>query len=174
MLEVALKSLNQWELLPRGSVPTQYIPGGVGFKLLEKFIAPLYGGEGSFTFNISRLPLYLSHYPAGASLYTLLHLAQFIDTGRFQHFDHGPVGNLIHYGSRVPSLFHPERVTVPVIISASTNDKLAIYQDVQHLTEILPNVVANITANFSHPDFMWGLDAREKVWDKIMLEMVRL
>jgi len=168
-----MKVFNQWELFPRGSTPNQVIPGNTNFILAEKFVIPTFGEFDSLTFNFSRLPTYLSHFPAGTSLYTLLHIGQLIDSNRFQHFDHGYIGNLMKYKSLQPPLFHPERVASPVILVFSKTDKLVDPEDVDLLTAQLPNVVARFSVNFSHVDFIWGTGAKEQAWDKFMVEMAK-
>jgi len=55
------------------------------------------------------------------------------------------------------------------------NDWLAPPEDVEMLHRELPNVVEKYLVKdkeFNHLDFIWGIDARELLWDR-MLENMR-
>ena len=57
---------------------------------------PLFLVVGSNTHNIDyqRMPVYLTHTPAGTSVKSLWHYAQLIQNGRFDMYDYGWNGNM--------------------------------------------------------------------------------
>jgi lysosomal acid lipase/cholesteryl ester hydrolase len=71
------------------------------------------------------LPYILGHEPSGASTQTVIHYAQGVNTGKFEKFDYGPMGNLLHYNSFHPPAYDIGKVTVPVVLMWGQNDWLA-------------------------------------------------
>jgi lysosomal acid lipase/cholesteryl ester hydrolase len=75
--------------------------------------------------NRTMLETITHHTPAGASTNTILHYGQEVNTGRFQHYDHGKAENLDIYGQENPPKYHIDALTVPVAAFWSLNDWLA-------------------------------------------------
>ena len=71
-------------------------------------------GPGPYNFNASRIPVYLSHAPAGSSILNALQFAQEVKTDRFQMMDFGIVENLIRYGQVSPPIYEPSRIRTPI------------------------------------------------------------
>ncbi|XP_016963046.1 lipase 3 [Drosophila biarmipes] len=125
--------------------------------------------------NETMLPVVVGHTPAGASTKQLHHFGQVRNSRRFQHFDYG-LSNLLYYGSLFPPLYKLQNVRTKVALYYGSNDWLAPPEDVDRLYRSLPNVVDKYVvpdANFNHLDFIWGIDARELVWDR-MIEVMKL
>jgi len=60
---------------------------------------------------------------------------------------------------------------VPVALFWSENDWLADPKDVEYISNNLPNVVVNYKVplpEFNHVDFIWAIDAKTLVFDKIL------
>jgi len=60
---------------------------------------------------------------------------------------------------------------VPVALFWSENDWLADPKDVEYILNNLPNVVVNYKVplpEFNHVDFIWAIDAKTLVFDKIL------
>ena len=52
----------------------------------------LFAGYSKDNFNTTRLPIYMSHAPAGTSTKNVLHFAQGVNSDKFRMFDYGIVG----------------------------------------------------------------------------------
>lgn len=128
-------------------------------------------GMSGRTFNKTRLPVLLSHLPAGTSMKNLVHFAQIILQQRFQKFDNGPSKNRLLYGQDKPPEYNLSRVMAPVAIFWSLNDWLAHPDDIKTLVRRLPNVALDYQVPdplFSHLDFSVGTTARSQVYDKMI------
>jgi len=129
----------------------------------------LLNGFSMSNFNMTRLPIYLAHTPAGASIKDIVHFAQLMRSGEFRAFDWGKHGNIRRYGQATPPDYHPEKVQVPTALFTGEQDWLADKKDVEHVKSILPNIIytQNIES-FNHLDFMWGMGADEKLFPPIL------
>lgn len=117
------------------------------------------------------LPVKLGHTPAGASVRQLAHYGQGIDGKRFRRYDFGTIRNLRVYGRRNPPAYDLSKVTAPVFLHYSDNDPFAHINDVTRLFRELGAPIGKFrvtNARFSHIDFMWGIDAKTLVYNRIM------
>ena len=78
-----------------------------------------------YFFSQTMLPIILGHEPGGTSTRTVIHYAQEYNSGEFQKFDYGIVGNVPAYGQMSPPKYDLKRVKVPVYAVYSDNDYLA-------------------------------------------------
>lgn len=124
--------------------------------------------------NITRLPVYLNHVPAGTSTRDIVHFAQMVKAGKFQMYDFGSKKkNLDHYGQTHPPVYNLTKVNVPVVVMSGGKDWLADPQDVTYLLSQLPNVVKHLQiAQWDHLDFVWGMDAPRLIYHPI-IEMMK-
>ena len=95
------------------------------------------GGDARYD-NEKRYGFILAHYPAGTSLMTQKHWDQNTQTGRFKKFDYGTSGNLQHYNqAKVPD-YDVSKITMPVNLFVTSQDKIGDPADFQilrsHLT----------------------------------------
>lgn len=126
--------------------------------------------------NETALPAILSHAPAGTSAKAIIHYGQEIMSKKFCQYDYGIIGNLKRYGSVKPPEYDLSRVTTPIYLHYSDNDWLAHQDDVQLLYRRLPNVVGQLRvplSTFNHLDFVYGIDAKKLLYDKVMAIMKR-
>ncbi|XP_003381272.1 gastric triacylglycerol lipase [Trichinella spiralis] len=108
--------------------------------------------------NSSRLPVYLSHSPAGSSTMNIIHYLQLMNSGQMQKFDFGKIGNLKKYGQISPPLYHAGNVKLPVALYWGSDDIFSVEKDVLHLQSELPNLLGSYLYNETdHLDFVWGL-----------------
>ncbi|XP_059059192.1 lipase 3-like [Achroia grisella] len=122
-------------------------------------------------FNTTLTPVVYGHSPAGSSVRQAFHYLQGTYTREFRRYNHIPIVNIERYGQAVPPSYDLSLVTAPINVHYSLGDATADYRDIYHLVERLPNVVGmhqiERTA-FSHRDFVWGIDAKEQVYDKVI------
>ncbi|KAL0273130.1 UNVERIFIED_CONTAM: hypothetical protein PYX00_005877 [Menopon gallinae] len=128
-------------------------------------------------FNMSMLPLLLSHSPAGTSSKTVVHYAQEVNSGKFRQFDYGKLRNMEIYGTTDPPEYNISAIKTPIALFYATNDWLAHPIDVQHFYEQLKNKIGKFLVKypgFNHLDFVWGKDAKTLVYDQMIKIMKTL
>ncbi|XP_060665937.1 lipase 3-like isoform X1 [Drosophila nasuta] len=124
--------------------------------------------------NETMLPVVVGHAPAGASTKQMQHFGQLRRSGAFRQFDYGWLRNHWRYNSITPPEYKLENVQAKVALYYGENDWLAQPSDVEALSLHLPNVVSQHLVNypkFNHLDFIWGVDARELLWDRMLRNM---
>ncbi|XP_036685485.1 lipase member N-like isoform X2 [Balaenoptera musculus] len=106
----------------------------------------LWAGFNMKNVNMSRMDVYMSHSPTGSSIQNILHIKQ----------------------SR-PPLYDLTAMKVPTAIWVGGKDVLVTPRDV---TRILPQIrnlhYFNLLPDWNHFDFIWGLDAAQRVYSKII------
>uniref|UniRef100_A0A0K0EJA2 Lipase n=2 Tax=Strongyloides stercoralis TaxID=6248 RepID=A0A0K0EJA2_STRER len=131
----------------------------------------LIGGPESNQLNTTRLPVYLSHTPAGTSTDNIAHWAQMVISKKVQKFDFGsPDKNLLHYNQTTPPYYDFSKIFNDIYLYWSDSDWLADEIDVQEgLLHVLPNIKLNKhLIDFNHFDFIYGLRARKEIYDDII------
>ena len=63
--------------------------------------------------------------PEGASLKSILHYLQLMNSPRFSKYDYGPKENYQKYKSGLPPLYNLTNIDVPVALLYGSNDMLA-------------------------------------------------
>nr|XP_012138723.1 PREDICTED: lipase 3-like isoform X2 [Megachile rotundata] len=124
-------------------------------------------------FNYTLLPTILKHTPAGTSYKTVRHYAQEIMSGYFRQYDYGAQKNLEVYNCDVAPIYNLSKIETPVTLIYGENDWLATPSDVERLHKELPNstIYKVPFSSFNHIDFLWAVDARELVYDKILAQL---
>ncbi|KAI4471082.1 lysosomal acid lipase-related [Holotrichia oblita] len=131
-------------------------------------------GWNSEQLNASMLPVIMSNAPAGAATRQLVHYAQGIRSGKFRQYDHGFISNLAQYGSLTPPDYKTDDISAPVALFYSTNDWLAAVVDVHQLANELPNLAINYLVplpKFNHLDFIFAIDVKTLLYDRVLAEM---
>ncbi|XP_072947431.1 lipase 3-like [Epargyreus clarus] len=131
----------------------------------------LIGGWNREQHNATMLPVKLGHSPAGASVRQLAHYGQGIEDKRFRRYDYGTARNLIVYGRLNPPAYDLSKVTAPVFLHYSDNDPFAHLNDVNALFRDLGAPIGKFRVpdrRFSHIDFVWGIDAKTLVYNRII------
>ncbi|CAH1369863.1 unnamed protein product [Tenebrio molitor] len=122
--------------------------------------------------NTTFMPIFLGHFPDGASIKQFFHFSQVTNTGHFQAYDWGLDNNIFKYGSLEPPKYNLEAVRSPSYLFYSNNDLQANPMDVMRLCKELKNsckgeiLVANGTYN--HADYLFGINAPKLVHTKLM------
>lgn len=121
--------------------------------------------------NMTRLPIYIAHTPAGTSVKNMAHFGQMYRSSKFQMFDYGSAEkNRQHYGTDTPPQYNASAITVPLALYWGGNDWLADPDDVKLLMQKLDDKTLwyNKTIKaWQHLDFIWGLDAAPLVYDDV-------
>lgn len=123
--------------------------------------------------NMSRTPVYTTHCPAGTSVQNMVHWAQAVKSSKLMAYDYGKAGNMAHYNQSTPPLYNVRDMTVPTALWSGGQDTLADPQDVALLLTQIPKLVYHRDIkHWEHLDFIWGLDAPQEMYNK-MIEMMR-
>ncbi|XP_037960134.1 lipase 1-like [Teleopsis dalmanni] len=127
--------------------------------------------------NETMLPVILGHAPAGAATKQMQHFGQLKRENYFRQYDYGWIRNYWRYDSITPPDYKLMNVRNKVALHYSENDWLAPPEDVDHLSRLLPNLVGKFLVDypaFNHLDFVWGIDARELLFNRIVQLMRRV
>ncbi|XP_047990367.1 lipase 1-like [Leguminivora glycinivorella] len=122
--------------------------------------------------NGSLLPVILGHMPTGGSAAQFVHYGQLVNSGRFCRFDFGEELNMKEYGVPSPPDYEVTKITVPMELFYSDNDMLSAEEDVRILRGRLPNVIGNnFLKDFTHLDYLYAYNAKDKIYDKILQKL---
>ncbi|XP_065297598.1 lipase member K-like [Dermacentor albipictus] len=125
--------------------------------------------------NVTRLPVYMAHYPSGSSQKNMEQFFQIRRAKQFRKYSYGAWGNLKRYGQPAPPTYDLSNVRVPVAMFSSLADYLAPPEDVAALRANLRHVLVYDYVvpdpNFSHLDFVLGFHVYEILY-KPMLELL--
>lgn len=110
------------------------------------------------------MPIFICHFPSGASADELLHFAQEID---FDFFGERKTG------VETPPDFPLHQITIPLSLYYSKYDVFTKEKDVNRLIAQLNNTrdlkVKKITQQFfDHQDFVWGMSAAKLVYSDVL------
>ncbi|NXO52201.1 LIPM Lipase, partial [Aramus guarauna] len=158
--------LHQNELL-KG--PLTRICGSLG-KVCCSIFCYIAGGRIQ-NLNTSRIDTYVGHSPAGTSVQNIIHWHQLTHADQFQAYDNDSKENMKKYNQSTPPVYKIEKISTPIAVWSSGNDKFA---DPKDMAKLLPRIeFSNLIyhENFpawGHLDFIWGLDATEKMYRKII------
>ncbi|XP_042644869.1 lysosomal acid lipase/cholesteryl ester hydrolase [Tyto alba] len=123
--------------------------------------------------NMSRIDTYIGHYPAGISVQNFIHWHQLTRADRFQAYDYGSKENMKKYNQSTPPAYKIEKIGIPIAVWSGGRDKFA---DPKDMAKLLPRIANLIYLEhfpaWGHLDFIWGLDATEKMYWKI-IELIR-
>lgn len=113
----------------------------------------------------------MGHAPAGIAVRQLAHYGQGIAAGHFRRYDQGSrLSNYREYGSFSPPRYDLSKITAPVFLHYSDNDPLAHVKDVDRLYRELGRGIRYKVpmTTFSHIDFIYGINAKELVYDSVI------
>lgn len=136
--------------------------------LCSNFLFALYGYNKK-EMNNTLITTYVGHIPAGSSLDQIVHYGQLVNSHRFCKYDHGYLENWKRYGTIIPPNYNLGIIKTPIYMYYSFGDWYSDYRDVRKLVKELPNVKAVIEIDdveWSHLDFLLGITAKEKIYDK--------
>eukprot|EP00794_Sanderia_malayensis_P012754 gene12754-14061_t len=147
-------------------------------KFIDKVCADiifLICGFDTANLNETRLPVYVSHTPAGTSTKDVIHFAQMVRSNKFQAYDYGQDGNKKHYNQATAPLYSVSASNVPTAIFTSENDWLADPTDVATLKPQIRNLIfSKHLEKWNHLDFIWGDTAYQVIYPEIIKLMKQL
>lgn len=143
---------------------------------LDKFCARVLcyiAGGNIKNINTSRVDVYVGHSPAGTSVQNIFHWRQLAHKEQFQAYDYGSKENMKKYNQTAPPVYKIEEIKIPIAVWSGGQDTFADPKDMARLLPRITNLIyhENFPA-WGHLDFIWGLDATEKMYPKI-IELLR-
>ncbi|KAJ3437314.1 lipase [Anaeramoeba flamelloides] len=138
----------------------------------------MFAGWEFDSFNMSRIPVYISH-PETVPIQDLNHGLQVKSSGQFSSFDYGNEKNLQVYGQPTPKLYKLSNIPldgVKWMIFYGGNDVMVVPEDIHTLVdELHPQLLYNepkYLPTFSHLDFVWGINANKFIYKDIVNAML--
>uniref|UniRef100_A0A8C3MWD3 Lipase n=1 Tax=Geospiza parvula TaxID=87175 RepID=A0A8C3MWD3_GEOPR len=121
--------------------------------------------------NMSRLDVYLSHFPDYTSVKNFLHWGQTAKTAEFKQFDYG-LRNIEKYNQRRPPTYQIEAMRVPVAVWSGGHDWVIPPEETQRLLSRLTHVVHHEHfPDWNHFDHHWGLNAPQRMYQRMVAMM---
>ncbi|KFP07183.1 Lysosomal acid lipase/cholesteryl ester hydrolase, partial [Calypte anna] len=139
---------------------------------LGKLCGSMFGylaGNRVQNMNTSRVDTYIAHSPAGTSVQNILHWHQIEHADQFQAYDYGSKENMKKYNQSTPPAYKIEKISTPTAVWSGGLDKFADPKDMAKLLPRITNLIYHEHfPTWGHLDFIWGLDATEKMYHKII------
>ena len=106
------------------------------------------------------------------SIYTLLHYAQMVNQKSFAAYNWVvEEENLARYQINKPPNYVITEMDVPCALFWSERDNMASFADVKRLREELRNLKLAEKVDLSHIDYLWGENAHEELYQKILTSL---
>lgn len=128
--------------------------------------------------NSTLIPLYVGHFPAGASTNQIIHYGQEVVSKRFRQFDYNS-GNMMRYGQLYPPDYDLNKVTAPSYLFYSTGDWHSSDKDIDILIGRLPSSTVKgkylvDDEQWNHVDYIVAISAKSKIYKPTLAEMKNL
>ncbi|KAM9134300.1 lipase member M-like [Pangshura tecta] len=126
------------------------------------------GGFNEKNLNVSRVDVYVAKFPDYTSVKNIIHWGQLSKSGEFKYFDYG-CKNKDKYNQTTPPFYKVEDMTVPTALWNGGRDLVTSPQATAVLLPRLTNLVFyKYFLDWTHVDFIWGLDATQRMYDDIL------
>ncbi|XP_034993750.2 lipase member M [Zootoca vivipara] len=128
----------------------------------------LISGFNEKNLNESRTDVYTSIFPDYTSVKNIIHWNQSGRTGEFRYFDYGPK-NIDKYNQTTPPFYRIEEITVPIAMWSGGQDWICRPKEVAQLRSRIPHLVHyKEYPDWNHWDFIWGIDAHQRMYMEIL------
>ncbi|XP_075531102.1 gastric triacylglycerol lipase-like isoform X2 [Dermacentor variabilis] len=157
-------TLGRYEIMPQGFplMPLARSFCALPTRAICSLLGDEFGNLGSKYMNMSRVPVYLCHVPAGSSVKNIVHYSQLVQSKKATKFDYGPVDNKIYYGQEDPPEYKISNVKTDVGIFWSRGDRIVSPANVRELIKDLgPRVKKNHFIDdpyYTHVHFVMALN----------------
>ncbi|KAM6330185.1 lipase member M-like [Podargus strigoides] len=154
----------------KGELLKQVISSMCSYPIFKSLCSLVLYLPGGFTnsLNVSRIDVYLSHYPDSTSAKTMLHWRQLYQTGEFKYYDYGS-DNMLHYNQTTPPFYKLENMKAPLAVWYGGKDWISVPEDVHITLSRITNVAyKKFIPEFVHFDFLWGMQVYEQVYKEIL------
>ncbi|XP_053243383.1 lysosomal acid lipase/cholesteryl ester hydrolase-like [Podarcis raffonei] len=123
------------------------------------------------SFFQSRADVYVGISPDYTSVKTVVHWGQVAKSNQFKYFDYGPKNGGI-YNMSSPPFYKVEDSIVPTAVWSAGRDTIASKRNVEMLLPRITNLVFyKHIPDWQHVDFIWGLDAPERLYKDVLCLM---
>ncbi|XP_076816761.1 gastric triacylglycerol lipase-like [Clavelina lepadiformis] len=140
-------------------------------KLCENVLF-LFGGADAANINITRVPVYTAHNPAGTSTQNMIHWAQMVKNkhNNMLHYDYGYwYLNLKHYHSIYPPVYDFSEFDISMYAFCGGSDTLVVPNDCAKLLSLLPDIKHSyFIPEYTHLDFIWAVNAAITVYKTVL------
>uniref|UniRef100_A0A8B9IRR4 Partial AB-hydrolase lipase domain-containing protein n=1 Tax=Amazona collaria TaxID=241587 RepID=A0A8B9IRR4_9PSIT len=147
---------------------------------LDKFCGHVlcYVAGGSIkNLNTSRVNTYVGHSPAGTSVQNFIHWHQVLAHNPFSKSSPCYISihpSLLPFLQSTPPVYKIEEISTPIAVWSAGQDKFADPKDMAKLLPRIKNLIYHEHfPSWGHLDFIWGLDATEKMYQKIIELMAK-
>lgn len=117
------------------------------------------------------VPVQLGHIPAGASARQLAHYGQTMRGKDFRRYHHSYLKNVFIYNAFEAPHYELSNIRAPVHLHYAASDMFTHIEDVKKLQSHIGGQAQIIRVpldSFNHFDFLWGIDAKTLVYDKVI------
>ncbi|XP_060096798.1 lipase member M-like [Heteronotia binoei] len=136
--------------------------------VLCKQVLFLVSGFNEKNLNQSRADVYVSIFPDYTSVKNSIHWSQSAKTGEFRFFDYGS-RNIEKYNQTSPPLYRIEEITVPIAVWSGGQDWVCQPKETMELLSRITNLIHyKHFPDWNHWDFIWGLDAAQRMYVEIL------
>ncbi|XP_039266703.2 lysosomal acid lipase/cholesteryl ester hydrolase-like isoform X1 [Styela clava] len=173
--------MGQWmmggaELLPNseagkwlGTKLHNFIEGNPDVKIHGENMLLNIAGFSPRRYCRDRLPVYISHIPAGTSIQNIIHFAQMIwhNETRKYRFD-TEESNIEKYGSAVPPGYDLGAIKTPIALYWGSDDWFADSEDVLSILPRLKTLVkTKELKDWDHLEFLYGSEAADTLYTEL-------
>lgn len=117
---------------------------------------------------IPTLTKYISH---AVSTKQIHHFIQLYQSGKFLQYNY-QANNKMVYNQSHPPEYPLKNVNTSIYLYSGINDLLVAERDIEHLKEVLPNVVRyKSIKNYNHCDYQYGKNSRKVLFNSILRSM---